>query len=373
LLLISFADTFETSADFLVTTIKPPQTFQRQQYYSAVMSSDVFSDFPGFQGWVTDTYDGKDFAFEATYRVPWGSEENLRTNEEWAQYWIPVYDQGQTGSCTANAVAAAYSFEYSRYKNITADTAKLFSPSRAFIYYNARKGNPKTDEGDELTPDRGSKPRLALRSLQKFGVCKDESWPLRVETVKWYPGPYPFFEAQKYKLRSYQYKRLDVKRGDAERQTILTNKDTATMDKDGDMVLNNLRSCIAQGNPVVFGFRMFWNDETPRTLGWIPRDDPDVAKWQLPEVPADRKHLGPEFNQKGTVGRSDGHAVLAIGFHDGNKKKKSGYVLCQNSWGPSSTDDETWDYFWMPYSYITDFTATMDFWMMDFSEFPSKL
>jgi C1A family cysteine protease len=44
----------------------------------------------------------------------------------------PVYDQGQLGSCTANAIAGAIQFD--RLKQQLA----RFTPSRLFIYYNER-------------------------------------------------------------------------------------------------------------------------------------------------------------------------------------------------------------------------------------------
>ena len=44
----------------------------------------------------------------------------------------PVYDQGQLGSCTANAISGAIEFDQMK-QGITA-----FMPSRLFIYYNER-------------------------------------------------------------------------------------------------------------------------------------------------------------------------------------------------------------------------------------------
>lgn len=49
-----------------------------------------------------------------------------------------------------------------------------------------------------------------------------------------------------------------------------------------------------------------------------------------------------------------GHAVLAIGYDD---EKQA--VLIQNSRGPTWGGTGT---FWMPYSWITDYGATVDFW-----------
>ena len=46
----------------------------------------------------------------------------------------PVYDQGQLGSCTANAIGAAVQFEQIRRKE-----PKPFAPSRLFIYYNLQR------------------------------------------------------------------------------------------------------------------------------------------------------------------------------------------------------------------------------------------
>src|ERR1039458_3808966 len=45
----------------------------------------------------------------------------------------PVYDQGNVGSCTANAIAAAIQFDRMKQK-----LARIFTPSRLFIYYNER-------------------------------------------------------------------------------------------------------------------------------------------------------------------------------------------------------------------------------------------
>jgi hypothetical protein len=328
------------------------------------MSNDIFDSLPGYMGWNPDQVDDRDFLYVPTFRVPWGSEARLRTVATKGDYWNDVYDQGKTLSCTANAVAAALAFELNRSNRTKAEDAGSLSPSRSFIYYNARKGYAEGDDDDEqeLVPDKGSEIRLAMRSLQRFGVCNDVSWPLREDTIKWYPGPYAFYEAQTNMIRSYQYKRLDVKRADDKRAEIMDKKDVATMDKDGDTVLNSLRSCLTRGHPVALGFRVFFPANEDGEGIKFKKDGDD---WVLLDVPDDRRHYGPEKD----IG---GHAVLAIGFQDGKKKDRSGRVLCQNSWGSNKTDAGC-PFFWMPYNYITDFSATMDFWMIDFSGFPSKL
>lgn len=51
----------------------------------------------------------------------------------------PIFDQGCLGSCTANAISAAVSYEEAL------DNNKRMIPSRLFIYYNEREM-----EGDVL-------------------------------------------------------------------------------------------------------------------------------------------------------------------------------------------------------------------------------
>src|SRR5262249_39050928 len=58
----------------------------------------------------------------------------------------PVYDQGRIGSCTANAIAAAFEFDLKK-QNLTD-----FMPSRLFIYYNERamEGHVQFDSGAQI-------------------------------------------------------------------------------------------------------------------------------------------------------------------------------------------------------------------------------
>ena len=58
----------------------------------------------------------------------------------------PVYDQGQSSSCTGNAIAAAVEY------GMKAQSKKDFIPSRLFIYYNERlmEGTVAVDAGAEI-------------------------------------------------------------------------------------------------------------------------------------------------------------------------------------------------------------------------------
>ena len=59
----------------------------------------------------------------------------------------PIYDQGQLGSCTANAIGAAIQFD-----RMKQQLSPNFIPSRLFIYYNERviEGTVSTDSGAQI-------------------------------------------------------------------------------------------------------------------------------------------------------------------------------------------------------------------------------
>jgi C1A family cysteine protease len=73
----------------------------------------------------------------------------------------PVYDQGNLGSCTAQACACTFSLLN---KNV-------FTPSRLFIYYNERLIDNCVDY------DVGAYLQDGIYSLVKFGVCNETLWP----------------------------------------------------------------------------------------------------------------------------------------------------------------------------------------------------
>src|SRR5260370_34602455 len=79
-------------------------------------------------GWVPDLPDARDYLFAA----PAIALAALPPSADLRSGCPPVYNQGRIGSCTANAIAAA--FEFALKKQTLAD----FMPSRLFIYYNER-------------------------------------------------------------------------------------------------------------------------------------------------------------------------------------------------------------------------------------------
>src|SRR5690349_11385366 len=88
----------------------------------------------------------------------------------------PVYDQGQLGSCTANAIGAALEFNQMK----QGETA--FTPSRLFIYYNERVMEHTVDE------DAGAMIRDGIKSVAQLGAPpEDTDWPYVINKFKQKP------------------------------------------------------------------------------------------------------------------------------------------------------------------------------------------
>jgi C1A family cysteine protease len=93
-------------------------------------------------GWVADLPDHRDHIYSAPMQVV----TSLPTKVDLSSQCPAVYDQGQLGSCTANAIAGAIEFDLMKEKK------KDFMPSRLFIYYNERdiEGTVDSDSGAQI-------------------------------------------------------------------------------------------------------------------------------------------------------------------------------------------------------------------------------
>jgi C1A family cysteine protease len=96
-----------------------------------------------------------------------------------------IYDQGNLGSCTANALL--YSF-------ILNDPT--FSPSRLFLYYNSRAldNNIPNDVGSTLTQ--------GINALTKYGVCSEKNSPYIISRFKVKPSNISYIEGLEHQIIS---------------------------------------------------------------------------------------------------------------------------------------------------------------------------
>jgi len=185
-------------------------------------------------GWKPDLPDARDHLFAAPPRTaPLPPSADLRAGMP------PVYDQGQLGSCTGNATAAA--MQFNRIKQDVAG-AKLV-PSRLFIYYGEREIERTVDQ------DAGAQIRDGIKTLAKHGACfesGDASWPYDIAKFAEKP-PQACFDAAKLD-KAVQYQRVN-------------NAD-----------INQIKACLADGYPIVFGFTVYpsFESEDVAKHGFVP-------------------------------------------------------------------------------------------------------
>ena len=201
-------------------------------------------------GWTPDLPDARDFMYSAPEAVL----TKLPTKVDLKSKMPKVYDQGELGSCTANAIGAA--FEFGQVKQGLKD----FMPSRLFIYYNERamEGTVDTDSGAMI--------RDWMKSISKLGVCTEDTWPYDIPKFTEKPPTKAYTEAKKHQALVYR--------------RVLGQ-------------LHQMQGCLAQGYPFVFGFSVYESFMSPEvaTTGKVP----------LP--PRGEQLIG-------------GHAVLAVGYDD---------------------------------------------------------
>ena len=131
-----------------------------------------------------------------------------------------VYDQGQLGSCTGNAIAGAVQFDRKK-QHLTPD----FVPSRLFIYYGERviEGTVGTDAGAQI--------RDGIKVVAKQGAPPETDWPYDITK---------FAEQAAGRRRS--------------RDAL---KDQAVSYSRVTQDLSQMKGCLASGYPFVFGFTVY--------------------------------------------------------------------------------------------------------------------
>src|SRR5215470_2747361 len=122
-------------------------------------------------GWAPDLPDQRDHLYSAPQPVL----AKLPPKKDLRSGCPPVYDHGQLGSCTANAIAGAVQFEQKKQK------VRIFVPSRLFIYYNERvmEGTVNSDSGAQI--------RDGVKSVGTQGGCPEDMWPYDIANFEVQP------------------------------------------------------------------------------------------------------------------------------------------------------------------------------------------
>jgi C1A family cysteine protease len=182
----------------------------------------------------------------------------------------PVVDQGQLGSCTANAIVSGLR-EY-----LLLQSRDGFQPlSRLFLYWHERELEGHINE------DSGAYIRDGMKVLKQIGVCPERDFPYRIEHFADRPTERAETDARGYRITEY-HRVLD---------------------------LDALKAALAENLPVVIGMQIYESFESP-----------EVAR--TGKVPVPRK------TKERVLG---GHAMLAVGYKD--SARGQGEVIVRNSWG----------------------------------------
>lgn len=202
-------------------------------------------------GWVPDLPDHRDHL----YAAPIVHLRALPKSVDLRKQCPPIYDQGELGSCTANAIGAAIQFDRHKQK-LSPD----FVPSRLFIYYNERVIE------HSVSSDSGAQIRDGIKTIAKQGVCREKEWPYDIKKFAHKPASACYKDAARY--QAVQYQRVP-------------------------QILNQLKGCLASGYPFVFGFSVYTEFESDV-----------VAKTGILPLPGPKEKL------------LGGHAVLGVGYDD---------------------------------------------------------
>jgi C1A family cysteine protease len=219
---------------------------------------------------------------------------------------FPVFDQGNLGSCTANALSAAFHFALHRMTVEDHPDFIDFTPSRLFIYYNERLVEGTVEE------DSGAMLRDGIKVMARIGVCPEMTWKYDDQNDFFTQEPnWTCYElAEKCKVVGYARVAQD---------------------------LTQFKLCLKNGYPFVFGFVV-------------------LASFQTEEVAKTGKMVMPQPDDQ----QLGGHAVCCVGYDDFQE-----CFIVRNSWGEAWGDK---GYFYMPYEYMCNPALARDFWSISWVE-----
>lgn len=208
-----------------------------------------------------------------------------------------VYDQGEVGSCTANAICGAFRM---------LESDKSFQPSRLYVYAKERMmdypGQPLTDSGSDAA--------LGLSWVAKTGVCSEGLWPYNVQKVNTVPPSSCDVDAKNHKITGI----FDLSQ----------RKGSKSISKQIEIALDS-------SLPVLLAFSVYESFFSA-----------DVARTGIVPMPNQRTE---ELN--------GGHEVLIVGYKPLVKQ-----FIVANSWASTWGDN---GFFYLPYSFVEDPNLCFEF------------
>lgn len=200
-------------------------------------------------GWIPDLPDQRDFLYAklAVVIPPLPKKIDLR------HFCSLIENQGNLGSCTAQALIGNLEFLKKKGQKLKADFSRLFT------YYNERVIR------HTVNVDSGASLRDGIKTLVKLGTCLEKYWQYNIKKYKQKPSAKAYQDALNYQIISY----FRIKS------------------------LQEMKHALSLGYPFVFGFAVYESidNKKVKTSGFIP----------LPNI--GERLLG-------------GHAVMAVGYND---------------------------------------------------------
>lgn len=312
------------------------------------------SGFPYSFGWLPDLPDVRDYTKDTPKVASLLSRVkkplSLPSTVDLRPFCPPIFDQGNMGSCTANAAAGLLGYHRGRLGHT--DTL-----SRLFIYKCTR--DLMMAKGDT-----GAYIRTTMGSLALFGSPPEKYWDYLPEELDTSPPAFCYSFAANYQATSYF--RLDPIGGSSQQNIPLrvsppieNPKTTLTGTGKKNSITNNpettltdIKNTLAGGLPAMFGFTVYSSIR-------------DSVGGKIPF---------PALNEK----IEGGHAVLAVGYDDSLTIQRAapsvssnpadlrigdcttGAFLIRNSWGAGWGDA---GYGWLPYEYLLRGIA-QDWWCL---------
>ena len=277
-------------------------------------------------GWLRDIPDFRDFTSEHELVKPLlkklkatgaaSAPPSLPASVDLRPWCSPIENQGQLGSCTANAGAGVLEYFERRAfgKHIDASRLFVYKVSRKLLGWNG---------------DTGCFLRTTMAGMTLFGAPPERYWPYVVPQFDVEPPTFVYSLAQNY--QATRYYRYDPP-GTAYDANFITR----------------LKNSLAAGLPMMFGFTVYNSISQANSSGKIP-------------LPTAHESV------------AGGHAIDCVGYDDHITIKNTnpgavqttGAILIRNSWG---TGWGMAGYGYLPYEYLLR-GLTSDWWSLISAEY----
>ncbi|NQZ82984.1 MAG: C1 family peptidase [Colwellia sp.] len=257
----------------------------------------------------------------------------------------PIHKQGLLNSCIACALSIAVELLFKEKSYFFDDNDHCSQTvSTMFIYYHMRLIENKLADNVPLVVDE------SVSALVEYGVCSEVLWPYptdcRSKALEQLVEDGCYQQLEELMSQELINKKELISNTLAERPSLLakiqankTNRINAVK-LNTDYGINELRTCLLNGVPFIFGL------DIPLSFLSCPKS----GKINIP--PQQEKRLG-------------GHAFITLGFDDERQ-----VFICRNSLGEAFGDN---GYCYIPYDFIlasyfeddgTEVANTFSFWYL---------